>query len=100
MVGGGGIGVEDFAVPKGVVGEDESAGAEEGQEEFVVVAVEAFVGVDEGEVEWGGEGGDDVEGVADVKGDFVAVRGGGELAADEGLLFVVDFDGVQFAVGG
>ena len=47
----GRIGIEDLAIPKGVVGEDESAGAGDGQDEFVVLVVDVLVGIDEDYVE-------------------------------------------------
>ncbi len=100
MVAGGGIGEKHFAVPEGVVGEDDAAGGQEGQHEVEVGGVEAFVGIDEYEVEVAAEAWYDIEGIAYVEGDAAAVGYGGELGTDEVFEFVVDFDGVELCAVG
>ena len=62
--------------------------------------IEAFVGIDEGEVESAFDLRYDVDGIAYVEVDKVAVRSRLELLADEVFEFVVDFDSMQFAIGG
>ena len=47
----GRVRIEDLAIPKGVISEDESAGAGDGQDEFVILVVDALVGIDEDYVE-------------------------------------------------
>lgn len=44
VVVGGGVG--DFAVPEGVVGEDEAAGGDAGEQQLVILDVVALVGVE------------------------------------------------------
>ena len=83
---------EDFAIPKGVVGKNYATGIHARKEHVVVLLIEAFVGIDEGEVERAVDLRDDVDGIAYVEVDKVAVRSRLELLADEVFEFVVDFD--------
>ena len=97
----GRIGIEDLAVPKGVVGEDESAGAGDGQDEFVVLVVDSFVGIDEDYVERTFELRNDLEGVAEMKVNQLAeISSSVHHVAEEVFEFVKYFDGVEFATSG
>ena len=97
----GRVGIEDLAIPKGVVGENESAGAGDGQNKFVVLVVDTLVGIDEDYVEGAFELRNDLEGVAKMKVDQLA-----ELASsihhvtEEVFEFVKDLDGVELATSG
>ena len=94
---GVGDGVEDFAVPEGVVGDDESAVVEAGEEQVEIAGIVALVGVDVDQVEGLDiKRGDDVEGVADVEDDVGAAGGGGGKEIEQTVFhLVVDFDGVE-----
>ena len=83
---------ENFAVPKSVVGKDDASGIHAWEEHVVVLLIEAFVGIDEGEVEIAFDLRNDVNGIAYVEVDLIAMRSRLELLADEIFEFVVDFD--------
>ena len=89
---------EDFAIPKGVIGKNDATRIHARKEHVVVLLIEAFVGINEGEVERAFDLRYDVDGIAYVEVDFVAMRSRLELLADEVFEFVVDFDGMEFAV--
>jgi len=97
----GRIGIKDLAIPKGVVGEDESAGAGDGQDEFVVLVVDALVGIDEDYVEGAFELRNDLEGVAEMEVDQSAeISSSVHHVAEEVFEFVKYFDGVKLATSG
>ena len=97
----GRVGIKDLAIPKGVISEDESAGAGEGQDEFVILVVDALVGIDEDYVEGAFELRNDLEGVAKMKVDQLAeVSSSVHHVAEEVFEFVKYFDGVEFATSG
>jgi hypothetical protein len=83
---------EDFAIPEGVVGKNYATGIHAWKEHVVVLLIEAFVGIDECEVEIAFDLRYDVNCIAYVEVDKVAVRSRLELLADEVFEFVVDFD--------
>ena len=97
----GRIGIKDLAIPKGIVGEDESTGAGDGQDEFVVLVVDSFVGIDENYVERAFELRDDLEGVAEMEVDQSAeIASSIHHVAEKVFEFVKYFDGVEFATSG
>lgn len=101
QVAGGRGGVEHLAVPEGVVGDDEAAGADEGQHELVVLVVDALVGIDEDHVEGPFELGDDVERIAEMEVDELAeVACALHHVAEEVLKLVENLDGVELAQAG
>ena len=83
---------EDFAIPKGVVGKNYATGIHTWKEHIVVLLIKAFVGIDESEVERAFDLRYDVDGIAYVEVNKIAVRSRLELLADEVFEFVVDFD--------
>ena len=83
---------EDFAIPKGVVGKNYATGIHARKEHIVVLLIKAFVGIDESEVERAFDLRYDVDGIAYVEVNFVAMRSRLELLADKVFEFVVDFD--------
>ena len=92
------LGVNDFAGPQGVVGDDVATGIEVLHDQVVVLDILPLVGVDKGEVVALAQRGDDVAGVADVQAHALAIGGQGQVLADEVLLLVVDLDGIDDAV--
>lgn len=97
----GRVGVEDLAIPKGVVGENESAGAGDGQDEFVILVVDALVGIDEDYVEGAFELRNDLEGIAKMKVDQLAeIASSLHHVTEEVFEFVKDLDGVKLATSG
>lgn len=97
----GRIGIKDLAIPKGVVGEDEPAGAGDGQDEFVILVIDALVGIDEDYVEGTFELRNDLEGVAEMEVDQSAeIASSIHHVAEKVFEFVKYFDGVEFATPG
>ena len=92
-------GVDDVAVPKGVVGEDEAAGTEQGEDGLVGLDVCALVAVDEGHIEGYAQTRGFTVGVADDELNAVGDVGVFYPRAGEVFLFVVDFEGIDAAAG-
>ena len=66
---------EDFAIPKGVVGKNYATWIHARKEHVVVLLIEAFVGIDEGEIECAFDLRYDVDGIAYMEVYFIAMRG-------------------------
>lgn len=93
VVVGGGVG--DFAVPQGVVGEDEASGDDAREQQLVVFDVVALVGVEKRHVKLSRQRREHFLGRADMERHALSSRDSGEMLAYEVLKLVVYLDGVQ-----
>ena len=92
------LGVDDVTVPKGVVGKDETTGAQNAEYGFIGLLIGTLVAVDKGHVELDAQFGGLGVGITDDEGDFVGYGRVFYPGTGEVFLLVVDFEGVEMSV--
>ena len=91
--------VDDMAVPQGVVGNDETPRAQDGEHHLVGLLVGALVAIDECHVEGDAQARCLADGVANDERHLVSNGRPLNPWTGEVLLFIIDLEGVQVAVG-
>ena len=93
-----GVGVRHFAVPKGVVGNDETTWCHMWQHHFVVFGILALVGVDKHQIKTLAQPWQNLVGIANVQVNTAAERRLCEMLTEEILQFVLYLDGVKLGI--
>ena len=86
---------EHMPVPQGVVGNDVAAGMHLLQNHLVVFHIETLVSVDKGQVEHNVHIGHHLQGISDIKPDFIGIRRIFQPWTGEVFLLVVDLESVE-----